>query len=189
MPDEAAPAPKLTFKPVTKATWPDLEALFEARGGPSYCWCMPFRPLDVKNRTASSKADRKRGLKAMVQKRTPVGLVGYLEGEPVAWCSVGPRDSFIDKLTDKYDPEEKGVWSVTCFFVRRDHRGEALTQQMLDAALAYAKKRGAKVLEGYPVPATSPSYRFMGFLPLFRGRKFKAAGKAGSRRHVMRRPV
>jgi GNAT superfamily N-acetyltransferase len=187
---EPAP-PKLTFKPVTKATWKDFEALFESRGAPSYCWCMPFRELDVKSRSASSNADRKRGMKAFVGKRTPVGLVGYLKGEPIAWCSVGPRDSFMPKLTDDYDAEagEPDVWSITCFFVLREHRGQALTQQLLDAALAYAKKRGAKVVEGYPVAPSSPSYRFMGFLPLFRGRKFKAAGKAGSRRHVMRRSV
>lgn len=183
-------SPKLTFKPVTKATWKDLEALFEGKGGPSYCWCMPFREMDVKRQT-STNADRKRGLKAFVDKRTPIGLVGYLKGEPSAWVSVGPRDRFMPKLTDDYDAEagEPHVWSVTCFFVRRDLRGQGLTQQMLDAALAFAKKRGADLLEGYPVAATSPSYRFMGFLPLFRGRKFRAAGKAGRRRHVMRRPL
>ena len=34
---------RLTFKPVTKATQADFETLFESPGGPSYCWCMPYR--------------------------------------------------------------------------------------------------------------------------------------------------
>jgi len=177
-------AAKLTFKPVTKSTWKDFEALFESKGAPSYCWCMPYREME--NRSKSGNAERKAGMKAYVDARTPVGLVGYLKGEPVAWCSVGPRDSFIDKLTDNYDPEETGIWSITCFFIRRDMRGEGFSESMLDAALKYARKRGAKVVEGYPVAKTSPSYRFMGFVPLFKKAGFRAAGKAGSRRHVMR---
>lgn len=179
-------SPKLSVKPVTKATWPDLEALFEGKGGPSYCWCMPFREME--NRTSSGNAARKKALHARVLKRTPIGLVGYVDGEPVAWCSVAPRETFL-KLSDDQDDAETGVWSVTCFFIRRDHRRQGLSQRMLDEAVKLAKKRGAKVVEGYPVDPSSPSYRFMGFLPLFRGRGFKAAGKAGSRRHVMRRAV
>ena len=179
-------ATKLTFKPVTKSTWKDFETLFQSKGAPSYCWCMPFREME--NRTKSGNAERKAAIKAYVDKRKPIGLVGYLKGEPVAWCSVGPRATFTSALTDDYDPETaKGVWSITCFFIRRDMRGEGLTGAILDAAVKYALKRGAKTVEGYPVASTSPSYRFMGFLPLFKRGGFKAAGRAGSRRHVMRK--
>jgi len=99
MPD--AP-PKLTFKPVTKVTWKDLETLFEGKGGLSYCWCMLFREMDGA-RSSATNADRKRALKSCIDKPTPIGLVGYLKGEPVAWCSVAPRDSFLKSLTDKQD--------------------------------------------------------------------------------------
>jgi len=177
--------PKLTFKPVTKATWKDFEALFEAKGGPGYCWCMPFREIATADR--SNNAAKKEAMKARVAKRVPIGLVGYFNGEPVAWCSVGPRESFRAGLTDDYDPEEAGVWSVTCFFVRKELRGQGLTEAMLEAAVAYARKRGAKVVEGYPVAESSPSYRFMGFLPLFRKAGFTKVGSAGSRRSVVRK--
>jgi hypothetical protein len=60
---------------------------------------------------------------------------------------------------------------------------------MLDAAVTLAWRRGAKAVEGYPVDPDSPSYRFMGFVPLFRERGFVPAGRAGSRRHVMRRDL
>ncbi len=179
-------ATRLTFKPVTKATWKDFEALFESKGAPSYCWCMPFR--EMANRAKAGNAGRKKAMKARVDKRTPIGLVGYLKGDLVAWVSVGPRDSFVAKLTDSYDPEaEADTWSVTCLFIRRDMRGEGLSEAMLEAAIKYAHKRGAKTVEGYPVAKTSPSYRFMGFVPLFKKAGFKPAGKAGSRRHVMRK--
>jgi hypothetical protein len=39
------------------------------------------------------------------------------------------------------------------------------------------------------VTADSPSYRFMGFVPSFKAASFKHAGRAGSRRHVMRKAL
>lgn len=57
---------------------------------------------------------------------------------------------------------------------------------MITAAIAYAKKRKADILEAYPVAPSSPSYRFMGFVPAFEGFGFVEVGKAGTRRHVMR---
>lgn len=174
---------KLSVKPVTKATWPDLEALFEGKGGPKYCWCMAWRPME--DRTSADNAARKKVLHERVLKRTLIGLLGYVDGEPVAWCSVAPRETFL-KLSDNQGEAESGVWSVTCFFVRRDHRNSGLSGQMLDEAVKLAKKRGAKFVEGYPVDPESPSYRFMGFVSLFRERGFRTTGRAGSRRHVMR---
>lgn len=178
--------PKFRVKPVTASTWADMEALFEAKGSPKYCWCMAWRAME--NRSASTNADRKDALHERIRKRKPIGLLGYLDGEPVAWCSVAPRDSYL-RLSDDQDDDESGVWSIVCFFVRRQHRGEGLSEKMLDAAIALARKRGAKVVEGYPVDPESPSYRYMGFVKLFRAQDFKAAGKAGTRRHVMRKSL
>ena len=179
-------AAKVSVKPVTKATWPDLEALFESKGGPKYCWCMAWRKLE--DRTSADNEARKRALHARVLNGTQIGLLGYLDGEPVAWCSVAPRETFL-KLSDQQNDGETGVWSVVCFFVRRDHRNTGLAGRMLDEAVKLAKKRGAKVLEAYPVDPDSPSYRFMGFVPMFLGRGFTSSGRTGSRRHVMRRDL
>ena len=45
----------------------------------------------------------------------------------------------------------EGVWSVTCFFVEKGHRGSGLSVALLHAAVEHARRRGAKVVEGYPV--------------------------------------
>jgi GNAT superfamily N-acetyltransferase len=177
---------KFTAKPVTEANWRDLEALFEGKGGPGYCWCMAFRPM--KRRGAAGKADRKAALRGLVRAGAPIGILGYAGGEAVAWCSVAPRETFA-KLKDGQDAEPARVWSVTCFFVRRDHRKAGLSGRMLEAAAALARKHGAEVLEGYAVAPDSPSYRHMGFLPLFEAHGFRETGRAGSRRHVMQRKL
>lgn len=61
-----------------------------------------------------------------------------------------------------------------------------MTKQLLAAALRHARKHGAKVVEAYPVEADSPSYRFMGFVPMFEEAGFREIGREGTRRHVMR---
>ncbi|MFN3515236.1 MAG: GNAT family N-acetyltransferase [Phenylobacterium sp.] len=174
----------LQVRPVTEATWADLERLFEGRGGPKYCWCMAWRPME--NRASARPEARKSALRARVAAGTPIGLIGYLAGEPVAWCSVGPRESFT-RLRPDQDGAEPGVWSVTCFFIRRDHRGRGLTGRLLEAAADYARAHGGRILEAYPVDPESPSYRFMGFRALYATHGFEAVGRAGSRRHVVRR--
>jgi GNAT superfamily N-acetyltransferase len=173
---------KLTVKPMTASTWPDFEALFESKGAPSYCWCMAWRAIG--NRQRADKAERKAAMYERVRRRTPIGLLGYVGKEPVAWCSVAPRETFI-KLKDGQD-ETEGAWSVVCFFVRREFRKTGLSARMLEEAVRWAKRRGARVVEGYPVDPDSHSYRFMGFVPLFEAQGFKPAGRAGTRRHVMR---
>ena len=178
--------PELTVKPVTKATRPDLEALFEGRGGPKYCWCMAWREME--NRASADRAARKAALHQRVLDGIPIGLLGYLGHEPVAWCSVASRETFT-KLTGAKQDQDTGVWSVVCFFVRRDHRKSGLSGQLLEEAVKLARKHGATRLEGYPVDPESLSYRFMGFVSLFQEHGFEDSGRAGSRRHVMQRQL
>ena len=72
------------------------------------------------------------------------------------------------------------------FFHRREWRGRGLTARLIGAAIDYAGKGGARVVEAYPVVPDSPSYRFMGFIPVFDRAGFKHIQPAGTRRHVMR---
>jgi hypothetical protein len=59
-------------------------------------------------------------------------------------------------------------------------------EQLIHATVEHSRKRGATIIEAYPVDPDSPSYRFMGFVPQFKQFGFVEAGVAGSRRHVMR---
>ncbi len=70
-------------------------------------------------------------------------------------------------------------------YMRTALRGEGVGHQLIEAAVNYARKRGAKVLEAYPVDPDSPSYRHMGFIPAFEAAGFREVGTAGTRRHVL----
>ncbi|RKG78781.1 GNAT family N-acetyltransferase [Corallococcus exercitus] len=177
----------LTFHPVDASHWKDFERLFEAPGGPKYCWCMVWRTQGAEARDFSS-ADRKAAMRARVKDRVPVGILGYLDGKPVAWCSIAPRPTYRKNLggptLEGEKPEQ--VWSLACFFIPRALRGLGMTPRLIAAAVDHARKNGATVVEAYPVDADSPSYRFMGFVPTFTSAGFEEVGRAGSRRHVMR---
>ncbi|TAK64603.1 MAG: GNAT family N-acetyltransferase [Dehalococcoidia bacterium] len=182
----AACAPELEFREVDQATWPDMQHLFESRGGPKNCWCMVWRATGEEARRTDG-ASRKAAMARRLDAGVPVGLLGYLDGEPVAWCSIAPRETYrpLGGTNDAPCGRER-VWSIACFFVKRELRGGGVTAQLIDAAVAHARRRGATVVEAYPVDPDSPSYRFMGFVSSFAAAGFREAGRAGSRRHVMR---
>ena len=177
---------KLTFKPVTARTVGDFEALFGAKGGPNWCWCMAFRATSAELKDAKSP-DRKQQMLDRINGGVPVGLVGYDRGTPVAWVSVAPKHTFQKGLGGTEDSE--GVWSLTCMFIVRDHRKQGLSAQLIEAAAQHAKALGGTLLEAYPVDADSPSYRHMGFLSAFERAGFAEHGREGTRRHVMQLPL
>ncbi|WP_062524828.1 GNAT family N-acetyltransferase [Demequina rhizosphaerae] len=181
------PAAALEVREVTPATWADMERLFAGRGGPSACWCTVWRRAPDGSRPQRGPA-RHEAMAGIVAAGTPVGLLAYDGGEPVAWCSVAPRATFVPTMAPT-DDAAGPVWSVPCLFVRRDHRGAGVMAALLDAAEELAHASGAAVLEAYPVDPASPSYGFGGRLPFFLARGYVETARAGTRRHVVRRPL
>lgn len=177
---------QLIFHEVTADRWSDFERLFEAKGGPKFCWCMVWRASSSEAKHPDG-ASRKAAMKHRICSGTPVGLLGYANGEPVAWCSVAPRSTYRRLVSGETSHE--GIWSIACFFIVRRLRGLGLTTQLIAAAVRHARAHGAVVVEAYPVDADSPSYRFMGFVPVFAEAGFTQAGHEGKRRHVMQRKV
>jgi GNAT superfamily N-acetyltransferase len=173
----------LSFREVTPDRWGDFERLFEERGGPKACWCMVWRATPVEGRRTDG-ASRKVCMKQRIDAGTPVGLLAYQNEAPVAWCSIAPRSTYRRLVSDSSD--EAAVWSIACLYVVRSLRGEGVSRQLIDAAVTHAAARGAQVVEAYPVDADSPSYRFMGFVPVFEHAGFVEIGREGARRHVMR---
>jgi len=139
-------------------------------------------PVD---RASASNADRKAAMIDLIDRKVPVGLLGYADGEAVAWVSIAPKSTYL-RLGGPKPEAGEDVWSLACMFVPRKLRGDGLAHELIAGAVAYAKKRGATVIEAYPVDPESPSYRFMGMVPAFEAAGFHEVARAGTRRHVMR---
>ena len=97
-------------------------------------------------------------MQALVEQGTVPGLIGYEEGVPVAWVSLGPREEYpkLRRSPIMKQVDERPVWSIVCFFVDPAARGRGLAERMLRAAVDYARSRGARLLEAYPVDAAGP---------------------------------
>lgn len=176
-----------TFRPVSPENWGDMEALFEGRGGPKTCWCMVWRK-DVAGSAGPAKAsDRHAAMAGLVQSGRPVGLLGYDQTTPVAWCSIAPRALFSKSLSPS--PPDPGLWSLTCFFIRTGHRNQSGFGALLVAAEIHATAHGATAIEAYPVAPDSPSYRFSGFLPSFEKAGYKPIDRIGLRRNIVRKAL
>lgn len=175
---------RLTFRPVDETTLSAFEAFFDMPGAPKYCWCMAFRRMPEEVKEASSANSRKQMLRR-IRDGVPVGLLAVENGETVGWVSVAPRATFRN-LKGPPEAEGESVWSISCFFVPRARRGDGLGRKLIAGAVAHAEASGATVVEAYPVDPDSPSYRHMGFVPVFAAAGFTDLGKAGKRRHVMR---
>jgi GNAT superfamily N-acetyltransferase len=141
-----------TFHPLTPERWSDFEKLFGPRGACGGCWCMYWRVSRAQYEEQSGELNR-RNIKALVDSGNIPGILAYSGDEPVGWCSIAPREEFptLGRSRILKPVDELPVWSVVCFFVTRNQRRKGLTVQLLKAAVDFARSKGARIIEGYPV--------------------------------------
>lgn len=155
---------KVTVEPATRSRWPDVEAIFACTGCAQArnCWCMFYRktggppPLAPgKSRGQTYKAE----LKTLVESGATPGLIAYHGKEPVGWVSLGPREQFkrLARSPVMKPVDDKPVWSIICFVVPPQHRGNGIGTALLQGAIAYARKHNATIVEAYPVDRSKRS--------------------------------
>lgn len=150
----------ITVRPLTPDRWSDLEAVFNAKGCSVArgCWCMFYRRSGKGSRSTlppgltpseASRAD----LRSLAGSDPPPGLIGYLADVPVGWVSLGPREDYakLQRSPVMKPVDEQPVWSVVCFVVPSEHRRQGVAKALLAGAVEYARKRGVRLLEAYPI--------------------------------------
>jgi GNAT superfamily N-acetyltransferase len=127
---------------------------------------------------------------------TTSGLVAYLDGEPVGWCAVEPRSAYEGLVRNNRVPWEgrtedradDGVWAVTCFVTRAGFRRGGVSRALARAAAAFARDRGARAVEGYPITTTHviSEELHVGTVSIFADAGFTEVSRPTLRRMVMR---
>jgi GNAT superfamily N-acetyltransferase len=179
--------------PVTAECWGDVVQLFERpgpRGGTpivGHCWCMAWRDEQ------GARPARKAAFKEAVDTGRPLGMLAYVNGRPVGWVAVSPREE-QPRLQRSRSlgplPDDEAIWAVTCFYVEPPLRGGGLASALLDAAIEYARRSGAGAIDAFPKADLAPhatasrqaeaSYSWMGRRGSYESRGFvpiRAAGK------------
>jgi GNAT superfamily N-acetyltransferase len=159
-----AAEPAISIVPANQASCDDLQAIFGTRGAGSRCQCQRYKLRPKESFGSFPTEERRHRLRQQTdcghpEADTTSGLVAYLDGEPVGWCAVEPRPAYIGLLRvfrvpwdgRDEDKTDEGVWAVTCFFTRAGSRGRGVSRALASAAVAFARSRGARSLEGYPM--------------------------------------
>jgi len=142
----------LDIHPLTPDRFPDLAALFEEGGDPKWCWCTYFR-VRGRDWTNSTAVGNRSELASLTDRDIAPGLLAYRADRAVGWVSLGPREDYARLASSKIlaPIDDTPVWSIVCFVVSRKVRGQGVATALLDAAMDYARGRGATMLEAYPV--------------------------------------
>jgi len=178
--------------PLTPARWDDLVELFGPNGACAGCWCMWWRLTQTQFNRDAGAANRK-ALKEIVDEGRVPGLLAYLDGKPVGWCSVAPREEYgrVVRSRTLRSVDDQPVWSIVCFYIDRAHRKRGVAKALIESAVNYASKRGAKIVEGYPLDpdaaSVTSSSAYVGTLPMFREAGFDEVARRSKGRPIMRR--
>jgi ribosomal protein S18 acetylase RimI-like enzyme len=148
----------ITVRPLTPARWCDVEAIFNARGCSVArgCWCMYYRRSGSRPTLAPGLTPREASraeLQNLANADPPPGLIGYRGKIPVGWVSLGPRENYakLQRSPVMKPVDRQPVWSLVCFVVPSEYRRQGVAKALLAGAVEYARKRGATLLEAYPV--------------------------------------
>jgi GNAT superfamily N-acetyltransferase len=193
--------PEITVVPANEVSWADLQMVFGTRGEASRCQCQRYK---LKPREAFAKfpvEERADRLRQQTDAGHPgaehtSGLVAFLDGEPAGWCAVEPRTAYAglvrnnrvpwaDRAEDKTDDS---VWAVTCVLARAGHRRRGIGRARVRAAVDFARARGARALEGYPMTTTNAIAEelHVGTVGIFTAAGFAEVVRPTPRRAVLR---
>jgi GNAT superfamily N-acetyltransferase len=142
--------------PATGDRFDDAETAIDSGDGPG-CQCQWWLLTNAEfDKTTRDELTQR--FHAEIHGDRAPGLIAYVDGEPAGWVRVGPRVDQArllrtrDVTTATREPLDAGdVWSVSCFVVRKAHRGHGLMKRLLDAAVSAARDAGARVVEAYPL--------------------------------------
>ena len=107
----------------------------------------------VVEKNLSLRETRKRSLKRLVDRGGVPGLLGYRDGQPIGWVSLGPRDEYarLARSPVMKPVDDKPVWSIVCFVVDPKVRHQGVAAALLKGALKWARANGVTLLEAYPI--------------------------------------
>jgi len=193
--------PAIAVVPANEASWRDLQKVFGARGQGSRCQCQRYKLAPRESLGSVPVEERAYRLREQTdcgrrESGPTSGLVAYLDGEPVGWCAVEPRTAYSGLLRFNRvawtgraeDKTDETVWAVTCLFTRAGFRKRGISRVLARAAVDFARERGARAIEGYPMTTKNAILEelHVGTEGVFVAAGFTEVGRPTLRRAVMR---
>jgi GNAT superfamily N-acetyltransferase len=181
--------------PASADSWQDVVEVFGANGGSEGCWCMYWLASSGPDYARMQGEPARLRLHRLVTTDQQPGLLAYRDQQPVGWCAVAPRPSYIRLQASRTlrpdKPDDPTVWAVPCFYVKAGHRQKGVADHLLGAALEYASDHGAHCVQAYPNDSDHRQYSagelYMGTVELFARHGFEATARPSPGRVIMER--
>lgn len=134
----------------------------------------------------------KQVMRELVEAGAVPGLLAYQGEQAIGWCAVAPRAELtsMGRSPVLRPVDDRPVWSVSCFFVDKSHRGRGVAASLLEAAKEYVSEQGGECLEAYPTVSDKeklpPVSSFMGVPGLFDKAGFRLVAQPSKARQIWR---
>lgn len=116
-----------------------------------FCLCGFWWYTGQKDWNERTEEDGRAQREDLLSRRISDGYLLYLEGEPVGWCQVYPRDH-LPRLVDTYHfKADDSVWCISCFLLIPQVRGKGLAHVFLAKVLGELRKMGVKTVQTFPL--------------------------------------
>ena len=162
---DGAATPKLTIVPANEASWEDLQTVLGTRGDPSRCQCQRYKmqpreswasvggeELAFRLRTQTdcgqpeSRGDERP--RRLSRRRAGRLVRGRAPPPPTRACCSRLASPGRARTEDKTDKQRLGRH---VFVTRVGFRRRGVSRALARAAVDFARRRGARALEGYPM--------------------------------------
>jgi GNAT superfamily N-acetyltransferase len=151
-------------------------------------WKLPRKAFQAGQGENNRLAQRK-----IVESGLIPGLLAYVNGRPVGWVAVEPRDRYpvLNHSRILKAIDEIPVWSISCFFVKKEYRNQGMSEELIKATIRHVAVQGGKVVEGYPVEPPNgmhspPVFIYTGLASAFKKAGFKEVCRRSEKRPIMR---
>ncbi|MGP5217938.1 GNAT family N-acetyltransferase [Arthrobacter rhombi] len=179
------------------ASWDEVQTVFGDRGMASRCQCQRYRLEPGESLDAVPADELCLRLHDQSHTEPPPGLLAFMNQEPVGWCAVAPRPSYSALLRNSNhtawrgrheQPEDTSVWVISCFWTRAGYRQQGIASSLAIAAVAHARRWGARTIEAYPrITAEAITVDLhVGTAQMFRAAGLIEVGRPSKCRCVMR---
>jgi GNAT superfamily N-acetyltransferase len=183
---------QLSFEPLSTQNWDKFVQLFGSRGACSNCWCMSFRRNKEDFMEGKQNDGNKNMMKKLVWENKPTGILGFYQGQAIAWCAFAPREVYVKIENSRVHKriDDKPVWSIPCFFIDKSYRRKGVSVAMLKAIINYAKQKNISVIEAYPTIPTQDklpdAFAWIGLYKSFKKAGFEIADHTSKSRPMVR---
>lgn len=134
------------IKELTNDTWRDFVSLMETDTQCSECWCLNHR----ESQGCATGNAAKEKMQSLTEEGNVKGLLIYQNNECVGWIAIDPISDLVGH--DMQSTGKSKEWAIHCMFVRDGYRGKGISTELIQAAIQYAKSKGAELISAFPIP-------------------------------------